>query len=204
MIEDTELTQFCIGPIEPDRIFSAEEGEVAYALKSISHGTCETIEEEKKRLQSIVPVSPETLGFELDMEVDMLPFSLTTFLADKSVNGTYEYGDHAPGEKHYQEHCRFQRGDKVLCLIYEGFNAVFPAIVVESLSEEYLRRSYTAEGWDFDNPSVDELIKNWWDWNWDSVVVRPLVRIIDCCMIPMGETVIVNRVYVFPYKKFDI
>lgn len=29
MIEDTELTQFCIGPIEPDRIFSAEEGEVA-------------------------------------------------------------------------------------------------------------------------------------------------------------------------------
>ena len=100
--------------------------------------------------------------------------------------------------------CRFQRGDKVLCLIYEGFNAVFPAIVVEPLSEEDLRRSYTAEGWDFDNPSVDELIKNWWDWNWDSVVVRPLVRIIDCCMIPMGETVIVNRVYVFPYKKFDI
>ena len=121
MIEDTKLTQFCIGPIEPDRIFSAEEGEVAYALKSISHGTCETIEEEKKRLQSIVPVSPETLGFELDMEVDLLPFSLTTFLADKSVNGTYEYGEHAPGEKHYQEHCRFQRGDKVLCLIYEGF-----------------------------------------------------------------------------------
>lgn len=202
MIEDTKLTQFCIAPLEPDWIFSAEEGEVAYALKEIFHGTCETKEEET--LQSIVTVSPETLGFELDMEVDMLPFSLTTFLADKSVNVTYGYGDHAHGEKHYQEHCRFQRGDKVLCLIYEGFNAVFPAIVVESLSEEYLRRSYTEEGWDLFNPSEDELIKNWWDWNWDSVVVRPLVRIIDCCMIPMGETAIINRVYVFPYKKFDI
>ena len=90
MIEDTKLTQFCIAPLEPDWIFSAEEGEVAYALKEIFHGICETKEEET--LQSIVTVSPETLGFELDMEVDMLPFSLTTFLADKSVNAPMGMG----------------------------------------------------------------------------------------------------------------
>ena len=89
--------------------------------------------------------------------------------------------------------------------MHEGFDAVFPGVVVGPLSEEYLRPQYEIdevmqEGYD----SVDNLVKGWLDWNWDSVIIKPLVRLKNTWNEEMGDTVMVNRGYLFPYKKFEV
>lgn len=204
MIEDTTLTQLCVVPIDSNMVVSSEADETAYAVKCIGLGSYATSEEEKKALKE-VSVSDNTLGYELDMEIDFAPSILTTFHADKTSNAKFSWGSHAPGESKYQEPCRFKQNEKVLCLMYEGVDTVFPAIVVGPITEEYLRELYERDkalqtGYD----SADEAVAAWSDWDWDSVIVRPLVRLRNCWNEDMEETIIVHRVYLFPYKKFDI
>lgn len=203
MIEDTTLTQFIVEPIDPTLVLSPAPGEKAYSLKSIHHGECKNEEEEQSKLAE-TEVTPNTLGFELDFEVYMYPYDLVTYTTDKHVNAHFVWGDHAPGEKNYQEKCRFKPGEKVLCLMYEGYDVVFPAIVVGSLTREYLEELHRTSN----DPlvsvlSCEEFIDSRLDWNWNSVIVRPLVRLKNDWE-DMDETVVVNRVYLFPYKAFEI
>lgn len=206
MLENTALTQFCLESMKLGRVVWAKDGEIAYTLKTICHGEILNYAEEMQQLEAIAPVSFNTLGFELDTECDLMPDVLKTFTADKKKNAEYNCGEHAFGGKHYQEKCRFKQGDKVLCLMHGGYDAVFPGIVVGPLSAEYLRELYEVDdicqvGYE----SADDMIEKWSDWDWDSVIVRPLVRLrSDCWDEEMGDTVMVNRVYVFPYKKFEI
>lgn len=204
MIEATKLSEFRLKPIDSQRIVSVEHGETAYALESIPFEECQTQEQEDEILSSS-PVLEATLGFESETECDFLPYDLPTFNADKTLNAQYHFGDHAPGEMDYQTECSFKSGEKVLCLMYEGYNAVFPGIVVGLLTEEYLRQLYeTDDEMRIEYSSADEAVEKWLDWNWDSVIVRPLVRLKNEWDEEMGETVIVNRVYVFPYKQFGV
>ena len=203
MIEDAIITEFRVKPINPEKVVSSKDGETAYSLEIVPHGKCATTQEGKEMIFKLMAIDT-TLGFESDMECDFVPFSLVTYNSDKSENASYNYGEHAPGKSDYQEKCQFKPGDKVLCLMYEGYNAVFPGIVVGPLTEEYLRKLYeTDEDMQIDHSSADEVVEGWLDWNWDSVIVRPLVRLKNEWE-EMGETVIVNRVYVFPYKKFEV
>ncbi|MDE7462968.1 MAG: hypothetical protein K2M88_07395 [Muribaculaceae bacterium] len=203
MLEVTVINEFRVKPIDPEKVVSSVNGETAYSLESIPHGKCD-IPTKEEEIISNIPVTDTTLGFESDTECDSDPYDLITYNADKSENAHYQYGDHAPGEEKYQEECRFKPGDKVLCLMYEGYDAVFPGIVVGPLTEEYLRKLYeTDEDMQIGYSSADEAVEEWLDWNWDSVIVRPLVRLMNDWK-EMGETVIVNRVYVFPYKKFKL
>lgn len=202
MIDDTVINEFRVKPISPEKIVSSE-GETAYSLETILHGKCVTTQEEEDIISKLI-ATDTTLGFESDMECDLAPYSLTTYNADKSENASYNYGDHAPGKIDYQEKCQFKPGDKVLCLMYEGYDAVFPGIVVGPLTEEYLRKFYdTDKDMQFAFSSADEAVEQWIDWDWDSIIVRPLVRLKNDWE-EMGETVMVRRVYVFPYKKFEI
>ena len=203
MLEDTVINEFRIKPISPEKVVSSVDGETAYSLESIPHGKCDTPTKVEEMILNI-PVTETTLGFESDTECDSDPYDLITYNADKSENARYEYGDHAPGEGKYQEECRFKPGEKVLCLMYEGYDAVLPGIVVGPLTEEYLRKLYeTNEDMQIGYSSADEAVEEWLDWNWDSVIVRPLVRLKNDWE-EMGDTVMVNRVYVFPYKRFEV
>lgn len=203
MLEDTDINEFRVKPISPEKVVSSVDGETAYSLESIPHGKCDLLTKEEEIVLNI-PVTDTTLGFESDTECDFDPYDLITYNADKSENARYQYGDHAPGEEKYQEASRFMPGDKVLCLMYEGYDAVFPGIVVGPLTEEYLRKLYeTNEDMQIGYSSADEAVEQWSDWNWDSVIVRPLVRLKNDWE-EMGDTVIVNRVYVFQYKRFEV
>ena len=203
MLEDTVINEFRVKPINPDKIVSSVNGETAYLLVSIPHGKCD-IPTKEKEIISNIPVTDTTLGFESATECDSDPYNLITYNADKSENAHYQYGDHAPGEEKYQDACRYKPGDKVLCLMYEGYDAVFPGIVVGPLTEEYLRNFYeTNEDLQIGYSSADEAVEEWLDWNWDSVIVRPLVRLKNDWE-EMGDTVMVNRVYVFPYNEFEV
>ena len=204
MIEDTILNQFCVRAIDKSAILSSESGERAYELETIHHGICEDESEEAERLASISPVSQDTLGFELDFEVDMYPYDLTTFTSDKQVNAKFVWGGHAPGERKYMEKCRFNPGDKVLCVVHQGYDAVIPAIVVGPLSGKYIRGLYEIDSeMQLIYSSADEVIEDWLDWDWVSVIVRPLVRLKNDWE-EMGEVVMIPRVYLFPYKGISI
>lgn len=201
MIEDTEFRELCVAPINQDEIFSCEDGEKAYVLKTVSLGTCIDKISEKKKLAAAV-VSPDTLGFEFDFEVDMYPYVLDTYTADKRLNARFGWGGHSPGGKHYQESCRFRPGDKVLCVVHQGYDAVVPAIVVRPVSEDDWRRWFETDEFNpFDN--LEEYLEHIIDWDWDSVIVRPLVRLKRGCE-KMEEAIAIPRVYIFPYQKFEI
>ena len=90
----------------------------------------------------------------------------------------------------------------MLCVIHEGYDAVFPGIVVGPLTCEYLEELYRQRSAG-SAQSREEFIDSWLDWNWDSVIVRPLVHLRNDWE-EMGETVIINSVYLFPYKEFEI
>ncbi|MBO5062251.1 MAG: hypothetical protein J6C31_06510 [Prevotella sp.] len=134
----------------------------------------------------------------------MYPYVLVTYTEDKKINAHFGWGGHAPEEKNYQEKCRFKLGEKAICLMYEGYDVVFPAIVVDPLTREYLEELHrTSNDPLVSAQSSEEFIDSWLDWNWDSVIVRPLVRLRND-REEMGNTLIVNRVYLFPYKGFEI
>ncbi len=203
MIEETIISELRLKPIDPQNVLSKENEETAYSLKTIPLGECQTQKQEDDIL-SRSQVSDVTLGFKSDTDCDFMPFVLVTYNSDKTVNAEYHLGNHAPGEKDYQTECRFNPGEKVLCLIYEGYDAVFPGIVVGPLTEDYIRRLYEVdEDMQIGYSSADEAVEGWDDWNWDSVIVRPLVRL-KTEWSEMGDTVIVNRVYVFPYKRYKV
>lgn len=203
MIEDTQLIQLDVAPLNTERVIWAEAGEVAYDLVYGNLYICEDVKAEEEKFAALKPAQ-NTLGFEKNCVVDDEPFALTTFLADKSKNAEYIDGDHRPGEVKFQELCRFKQGEKVLCVIYDGFYVVIPAIVVRPIDEEYLRQMWNPEeDWSNFYDSVDDFIEQWSDWEWDSVIVRPLVRVAHHSFEPMGETYRVHRVYMFPYKKFE-
>lgn len=203
MIEDPILTEYRVSPILQDKIVYTEDSEVAYALEFVSHGTCPTTKEFQENLMGIAATA-NTLGYIIDLECDFAPNTLRTYNTDKTLDAEYSYGEHQPGGNRHPEPCKYQVGQKVLCVIHEGYDAVFPGIVVGSLTEEYLRRLYESDTeLQIGYSSADEVIEKWPDWNWDTVIVRPLVRLSNDWE-EMGETVMVNRVYLFPYKKFEI
>lgn len=201
MIEDTEFRELCVAPMNQDNIFSCEDGEKAYALKTVNLGTCIDDKSEKEKLAAAV-VSADTLGFEFDFEVDMYPYVLDTYTADKQHNAHFEWGEHAPDGQKYQESCRFRPGDKVLCVVHQGYDAVVPAIVVRPMSIEDWREWFESDEFNpFDN--FEEYLEQIIDWDWDSVIVRPLVRL-DRGFEKMEEIIAIPRVYIFPYQKFEI
>lgn len=204
MIEDATLTQLCVATIDPTKIVSSLCDETAYSLQEVHLGSYQTTIEEQEALKS-APVSELTLGFVLDTEVDFAPYVYTTYTADKKENAKYIWGEHAPGNDKYQEVCRFKPGEKVLCIEYSGLDVVFPAIIVGHLDEDYIRNLYERDKmFNIMYDSAEDAIADWPDWDWDSMIVRPLVRLRNPFDEDMGETTIINRVNIFPYKKFEL
>ena len=133
----------------------------------------------------------------------MEPWVTRTYTSNLSINAEFEYGIHSPEGSEFQTSTRFQPGDKVLCVLYQGLNIVFPAIYEGPITIDYLKEMYESDEMlqiHFD--SFDDYIKEGlWDCDWDSVIVRPLVKIDN---EEWHERMLVRRPFVFPYKKFDI
>jgi len=141
------------------------------------------------------------LGYEIMEEEDMWPFTVEIYDAEMKPLAQYNYGGHQPGGDHFQEPCRFGKGEKVLALFEAGYNAVVPAIVLGPISHEFIRKSYEQdEEWHDLCPDLEESLKDWNDWDWDQVVVQPLVK--DYAFGKMNDIEFTSRIYLFPYREF--
>ena len=198
---ETELTQFFVAPIDSSAIIFAEPGERAYSLKSKRIATdCSSSETEAAAPDDDANV----LGYEAYTAIGLQPFLVETDTADKRLNERYTMGCHAPGGVMYQERSKFKPGEKVLCITNKGIDAVIPAIVIGPLSKLYLHEIYeNNERAKLHCTSLEQSLDNFTDWAWDAIVVRPLVRITNSWE-PMGETIWVPRVYLFPFKRFQV
>ncbi len=145
--------------------------------------------------------SSRLLGYSVEEEEDLSPFSVEVY--DKGFNllNQYECGGHAPGEPDFQEMGWLKPGIKVLAIIRGGFNVVVPCEIVGPITEEFLKAHIENDA--LCPMPYDELKEEMWDWDWDCVIVRPLVRIAnEYDTIP--ELALAQRVDIFPYKEFDL
>ena len=145
---------------------------------------------------------PQTLlGYEIMEEEDMWPSMVQMYDSDRNPTSSYSYGGHKPGGKNFQEPCQFKKGDKVLALIYGGFDVVIPAIVLGPLSVDIIRECYDqGKEWQEMSPSFDDVLKSWNDWDWDQVVVQPLVKV-ETSWETMKDVEFIPRIYLFPYRE---
>lgn len=94
---------------------------------------------------------------------------------------------------------RVSLGDKVLAII-EG-EVLMPCTFVGSASKEFFKEMYRKRG--TLEEKLDELVSQLWDWDWDSVVVKPLVKI-DTGLGEMPSETTAQRIYVFPHKELEL
>nr|MCR5850859.1 hypothetical protein [Bacteroidaceae bacterium] len=141
------------------------------------------------------------LGYEIMEEEDMWPHRVQIYDAEMKPLAQYNYGGHQPGGEHFQEPCRFEKGEKVLALFEVGNNVVVPAIVLGPISYEFIRKSYEQdEEWQDLCPDLEESLKEWNDWDWNQVFVQPLVK--DAAFEKMNDIEYTSRIYLFPYREF--
>lgn len=54
-----------------------------------------------------------------------------------------------------------------------------------------------------DEEKIDKFVSDLWDWDWDSVIVRPLVKIKSRFIDTSSDTT-AQRIYVFPYRELKL
>ena len=125
---------------------------------------------------------------------------IQTYDNDMNPLSTYTEGGHRPGGDRFQEPCSFAPGDKVLAATFYSYNTIIPATIIGPVTPDAYRKVYEEDELchiHFD--LFEDFEKEISDFDWDAIVVRPLVRVDG-----MSEEVIVPRVYLFPYREVKI
>lgn len=147
-------------------------------------------------LRHIVYAPKRLIGYGLEENEDMGPWVYKVYDANFRLLSTYTEGGHAPNGKHWQEKCRFAHGDKVYAIYYAGYNVIIPCEVIGPITEEFVRKQYEEDGLTSD--TYEEYVEGFWDWHWDTVIVKPLVCI-SSDFEELPELIDVNRIYLFPF-----
>ena len=148
-----------------------------------------------------VAYAPKRLiAYTIEDDDDMAPWLYVVYNPDFSEYSQYSEGEHEPGGNNYQEECHFKAGDKALAIV--DSNILVPSEVVGPITLEYARKRIEEDG-----PCTDEafreLISDLWDWDWDKIIVRPLVKIrTEIEDIP--SEIDVPRIHLFPYRDLTI
>ena len=174
-----------------------------YALDEKNLGGFKYCEDANFMLAHTKYCSPLLIGYAVEEE-SVWPVHAEVFDAEKKLLATYEYGEHHPGGKRFQEPCPFAKGEKVLAVFHAGYDVVVPATVIGPLSVDLVRESYEQDEYLNDvYSSFEDYLKEWNDWDWDEVAVHPLEKVTSPFEVigTMGETEFVPRVYLFPYRE---
>ena len=141
----------------------------------------------------------QLLGCEIEAEENLEPN------LDDVYNSNYALLSHFGGEyksgKNHGEMGWLKPGDKVLAVILDGYNVVVPCEIIGPITEDFMKEKIES------NPAApgdcEEIKDDLSDWAWNCIIVRPLVRLKNTFQ-EMTETMMVQRIYCFPYKEFEI
>lgn len=181
-------------------ILSRESEDDCYGLKEVTLGYFRTKEECEFILSRTTFCPDGVLGYMVSDDEDFATMSMKSFDSQMKPLASYVYGGHAPNELKYQEPIDFQEGEKILAVFQEPYNAVVPAILSGPVTPESARQDFemndTREYYD----KYEDYVKDWDDWQWDSVEVHPLVKL-KTKYYQMVDTMVVPRVYIFPHQS---
>ncbi len=149
-------------------------------------------------LHHVVYAPKRLLGYAIESDEDMAPFLYVVYHPDFTEHSRYDEGGHNPEEEDYQIDCEFTPGQRVLANIDD---VLVPCEVVGPLTVDFLRKDFNKY-----SPCSEEDFQEYkselWDWDWDKVVVRPLVKIKTEYGVISSETT-AQRIYIFPYKTLS-
>ena len=175
------------------------EGLQYWSLDERSLGEFQCWEDAEFALHHVVYAPNRLLAYSIETDDDMAPSLCVVYTPDFTVYSEYSEGEHEPGGNNYQEKCAFSPGDKVLAIIEN--EVLMPSIFVGPTSEEFFKECHRKNGVAEEN--IDNFVSDLWDWNWDSVIVRPLVKIKTEFREISSDTT-AQRIYVFPYKELEL
>lgn len=171
------------------------EGLRYWSLDDRSLGDFQCWKDADFALRHVVYAPNRLLGYSIESDDDMD----VVYNPDFTEYSVYTEGEHEPDGNNYQEKCAFSPGDKVLAIIEDA--VLMPCTFVGLASKEFFKEMYRKRG--ALEEKIDELVSQLCDWDWDSVVVKPLVKI-DTGLGEMPSETTAQRIYVFPYKELEL
>lgn len=175
------------------------EGLRYWSLDDRSLGEFQCWKDADFALRHVVYAPNRLLGYSIESDDDMAPEICVVYNPDFTEHSVYTEGEHEPDGNNYQEKCAFSPGDKVLAIIEDA--VLMPCTFVGPASKEFFKEMYRKRG--ALEEKIDELVSQLWDWNWDSVVVKPLVKI-DTGLGEMPSETTAQRIYIFPYRDLRL
>lgn len=146
-------------------------------------------------LRHVVYAPTRLLGYEIESDEDMSPFLYVVYNPDFTEYSRYDEGGHNPEDENYQTDCEYTPGQRVLAVIDD---VLVPCEIVGPLTVDFLRKDFNKFG-PRSEKDFQEYKSELWDWDWDKVVVRPLVKIKNEFIEISSETT-AQRIYILPYK----
>lgn len=184
-------------PEESDTVIDNPEGLRYWALDERSLGEFQCWKDADFALHHVVYAPKRLLGYAIESDEDMAPFLYVVYNPDFSEYSEYSEGEHAPGGNSYQEKCAFSPGDKVLAIIEN--EVLMPCTFVGPVSEEFFKECHRKNGV-VDEKKINKFVSDLCDWDWDSVIVRPLVKV-KTGFIETSSDTTAQRIYIFPYRE---
>ena len=186
-------------PEDSNKVTDNPDGLKYWTLDERSLGEFQCWEDAEFALRHVVYAPNRLLAYSIETDDDMAPSLYVVYTPDFTVYSEYSEGEHEPGGNNYQEKSTFSPGDKVLAII--GNEVLMPSTFIGPTSEEFFKECHRKNGVAEDN--IDKFISDLWDWDWDSVIVRPLVKVkTEFREISCDTTA--QRIYVFPYKELEL
>lgn len=163
-------------------------------------GDFKSKEEALHVLKTAVFDEKRLLGYSVEPEEDSGAWDTDVYDSDFNLLANYSYGGHEPGGSNFQEPCRFKSGEVVWAVIGSYYNLVLPSVVVGPITVEKAKKELEDDPLVFEE--FEDIRESRWDWDWDAVEVRPLVRLEDGGS-ELPETILVRRIFLFPMKELD-
>ncbi len=167
-----------------------------WSLDERSLGEFQCWKDAEFALHHVVYAPNRVLAYSIETDDDMATDLYVVYTPDFAEYSEYSEGEHEPSGNNYQEKCAFSPGDKVLAIIENEL--LMPCTFVGPTSDEFFKEYHRKDGVT-DEKKIDEFVSDIWDWDWDSVVVKPLIKIETGLREVPSETT-AQRIYVFPYK----
>ncbi len=139
------------------------------------------------------------LAYTIESDEDMAPWHYVVYNPDFTINSEYNEGGHEPGGNNYQKEYGFSQGDKILAIVDD---VLVPCEVVGPVSVDFMRSNFDKNGYR-NEEDFQKYMSRLWDWDWDTVIVHPLVKI----KTEFGEIssdMTAQRIYLFPYQELKI